>query len=459
MDLRLTFAGCLIAGLWMGASLARENEDPKVTEKPNFVFILADDQAWNGTSVGMEANNSRSRSPNFRTPNLEALAADGMTFSQGYAAHPKCECSRAAILTGRSTSTLNATTKHASNWSAPASDALANALKRACSDYRTAHLGKWQWPSTPASMGYDISDGITQNSTGDSTDPMDPKLSMSLTRRAEEFMSQQAKEGHPFYLQISYYAVHPTAQALETTLKKYEGLRTAGGSRADRAKIAAMTDDLDTCIGSLRSKIKSLGIDKNTYIIYSSDNGGRTAYLAGGKLTLWEGGIRVPLIVAGPGVPKGVRCDVPVISYDILPTVLDLAAPGTGVPKGVEGGSWRTLWSKPEEAADAKVVRSIDRLVWHQPTEVEPAQSAMRKGDYKLFYEWGTNKSQLFDLSKDPREQHDLAAQMPELTQKLKEELVEHIKAGIGQDAVSALERGEQPGSKTPPRAKGSTKR
>jgi len=96
-------------------------------------------------------------------PNLERIAAQGMIFSQAYASHPKCECSRAALLMGRSTTSLNAVEKSARNWNAPPSDSLANTLKRANASYGAAHFGKWQWPQTPESMGYDASDGITMN--------------------------------------------------------------------------------------------------------------------------------------------------------------------------------------------------------------------------------------------------------------------------------------------------------
>lgn len=451
MGVNAIFMLLLVALTGGGDPPAQQASETPCASHPNFIFILADDQAWNGTSVAMEAGNPKSRSPNFNTPNLERLAAAGMTFSSAYAAHPKCECSRAAILTGRSTSTLNATARNARNWSAPASDSLANSLKRACPDYRAAHLGKWQWSYSPESMGYDLSDGITQNETGNSTDPDDPKLSMSLTRRGAAFMAEAVKAGQPFYLQLSYYAVHPTAQALPATLKKYEGMQQGKGARADRATLAAMTEDLDTCIGTLLAKVESLGIAGSTYIIYSSDNGGRTAYLTGGKMSLMEGGIRVPLIVAGPGVPRGSRCAVPVISYDIMPTVLDLAAPGSSIPKGVEGGSWRTLWDRAADK-EPRVARPIDRMVWHQPTEVEHPQSAMRKGEYKLYYEWDSRMAKLFDISKDPCEKIDLAAEMPELCAALKSEMFDHIRAGIGESAFAALERKEFPHQGNPPR-------
>lgn len=406
---------------------------------PNVVFILADDQAWNGTSVPMMPGKDFSRSRNFHTPNLEKLAAQGMTFSQAYAAHPKCECSRAALMMGRSTTTLNATDKNSRNWSAPPGESLANTLKRADPAYRAAHLGKWQWFQTPESMGYDVSDGITMNEDGDSQDPDDPKLSFSMTRRAGEFMAKQVKEEHPFYLQLSYYAVHQKPQALAATLKKYEGMAGGGGGRGDRAVIAAMTEDLDTCVGGIMKKLQELGIADNTFVIYMSDNGGRTEILKGGKGNLGEGGLRVPLIVCGPGIKPGTSCNEPVVSYDIFPTVLNFAVPGFVMPKGVEGGSWKTALLNE---GNGKVQRSIDRLVFHQPVEVDHPQSAIRKGDYKLLYFWDTREAQLYNLTQDLSEEHDLAKEKPDLAVSLQKELQEHVRAGIGEQACVALEKG-----------------
>ncbi len=409
---------------------------------PNFLFILVDDQAWNGTAVAMIPGNDKTRARNFNTPNIESLAASGMTFSQAYAGHPKCECSRASLLTGRTTTTLNAPTRVSTQWTAPASESLPNSLKRCDPTYRTAHLGKWQWPQSPASMGYDISDGITQNETGNSSDPSDPKLLFSMTRRAREFMAEQVKEAHPFFLQLSYYAVHTEVQSLAATVKRYEGLASGGGTRATRAGMAAMTEDLDTCVGALVAELRALGIEKNTFIIYMSDNGGRTGILSGGKGNLGEGGIRVPLIVAGPGIASAARCAIPVIGYDILPTILDFAGAECAAARGVEGGSWKSLLMN---AGAGTVARPIDRFVWHQPVELDHPQSAIRKGDEKLIYEWDTRVSRLFNLAADLAEEHDLAAQFPERAVQLRDELIAHVRAGIGDAAIAALERGEKP--------------
>jgi len=407
---------------------------------PNIIFILADDQSWNGTSAPMIQGNHSSKNPMFHTPNLERLASQGITFSQAYAAHCKCECSRASIQMGRTTTTLNASDKMARNWSAPVTDSIVNILKKANPAYRAAHLGKWQWFHTPASMGYDVSDGITMNEDGDSTDLLDPKLSFSITRRAKEFMATQVKEDHPFYLQLSYYAVHPTAQALVTTLTKYQN--TGGGGRGDRAVVAAMTEDLDTCIGDILKKIDDLQIADNTIVIYTSDNGGRTGILQGGKTDLHEGGIRVPLIVRIPGIKGGVFSNEPVISYDLIATVLDFASPDFALPKGIEGGSWKSVLLNN---GVGKVKRPVDRFVWHQATEVEHPHSAIRKGDFKLIYFWDTRSAELFDLTDDLSEAHNLVSEKPDLAVKLQKELKDHIRSGLGEQAFGALERGEFP--------------
>ncbi len=416
--------------------------DAAPTAAPNFLFIFVDDQGWSGTSVPMMPGKDFSRTAGFQMPNLDRLAAQGMVFSQGYASHPKCECSRAALLMGRSTTSLNAVDKRSRNWNAPASDSLANTLKRANSAYRAAHFGKWQWAQTPESMGYDASDGITMNEDGDSRDPEDPKQSFGLTRRAQEYMEKQVKDGHPFYLQISYYAVHQQPQALASTLKKYAGAGGGGGGRGRSSGpiVAAMTEDLDTCIGTLLKELETLGIAKTTYVIYMSDNGGRSEALKGGKALCDEGGIRVPLIVLGPGIRGSTYCNEPAVGYDILPTVLDFAAPGFTLPKGVEGGSWKPVLLN---GGTGKVQRPIDRLVWHHDVEIEHPQTALRKGDLKLLHYWDTKEDFLYDLSTDLGERTNLAKEKSAVTAQLLAELKAHIRAGLGEQKFAAMEAGK----------------
>ncbi len=409
---------------------------------PNFIFFLVDDQGWSGTSVAMLPGNDASRTASFRMPNVDRLAARGVVFSQAYAAHPKCECSRAALLMGRGTTSLNATEKRSNNWNARPSDSMINTLKRAKPEYRAAHFGKWQWPTPPEKFGYDASDGITQNEDGDTSDPEDPKQSFGITRRAQSFMQQQVKEGHPFYLQLSYYAPHNQPQALAATLKKYEGAPASdrrGGGKGGPL-MGAMSEDLDTCIGAVIKQLDDLGIAKNTFIIYMSDNGGRSQLLKGGKALCDEGGLRVPLIVAGPGVRSGVYCNEPVISYDIFPTLIDFVSPGFALPKGIEGGSWKPLLI---DGGNGKLTRPIDRMVWHHDVEIEHPQTALRKGNLKLLHYWDTNEDFLYDLSTDLGEEQNLARNKPEASAKFLAELKAHVRAGVGEGKFTALDSGK----------------
>jgi arylsulfatase A-like enzyme len=287
-------------------------------------------------------------------------------------------------------------------------------------------------------LGYDASDGITQNTDGDASDPNDPKESFGITRRAQAYMKKQVEGEHPFYLQLSYYAVHSQPQALAATLEKYQNADRGG--RGDRAVMAAMSEDLDTCIGVLLKQLDQLGIAKNTYVIYMSDNGGRTEVLKGGKALCDEGGIRVPLIVQGPGIRGGVYCNDPAVGYDIFPTVLDLASPGFALPKGVEGGSWKPVLLN---GGAGKVQRPIDRLVWHHDVEIEHPQTAMRKGDLKLLHYWDTKEDFLYDLVADLSERNNLAKQQPAVAAQMLSELKAHVRTGLGEQKFAALESGK----------------
>lgn len=445
--MRRSALAVLLAGL---AGAAHASASPA----PNFILILIDDQGWSGTPVMMMPGKEFSRDPGLTMPNLDRLATRGVIFSQAYASHPKCECSRAAIQMGRTTTSLNATDKWSRNWNAPAGDSLANTLKRANPAYRAAHFGKWQWPQTPESFGYDASDGITQNADGDSSDPEDPKQSFGITRRARAFMEKQVKDGHPFYLQLSYYAVHSPPQALATTLKKYESSAAAGGKGARRdgrggaAVMAAMAEDLDTCIGSVLKAVDELRIAGSTYVFYISDNGMNSGALKGGKTSLDEGGIRVPLVVAGPGIRGGAYRNEPAVGYDIFPTVLDFAAPGFALPKGIEGGSWKPILLN---AGSGAVKRPIDRMVFHIDAEVEHPQTALRKGDLKLVHYWDTKESFLYDLATDLGERRNLTGDKPDVTGRLLAELKAHVRAGLGDERFAALESGkaQQSGDRT----------
>jgi arylsulfatase A-like enzyme len=300
-------------------------------------------------------------------------------------------------------------------------------LKKANPGYQTAHFGKWDArydEVTPEEMGYDLSDGLTGNSTGGGKSNIewpvaleDPKLIFSLTRRAGEFMENQVAKGNPFYLQVSHYAVHLGITYTQESLDKYNG--TKPGEKHFIPEFAAMTEDLDVGIGILLDKIEELGILDNTYIIFMSDNGGRRSQPIGGeqtvprnfplrdgKGTMYEGGIRVPFAVVGPNVKANSYSDVPVVGTDILPTLADLAGYPDKLPEVLDGGSIKN--------------------VIHNKGRGE-ISSAIREGRFKLVKTWEQNRLELFDLSEDVSEENNLAEEMPEKTRELEDKLVSFL--------------------------------
>ncbi len=417
---------------------------------PNFVFILSDDQAWNGLSKRMIADLPESGSDYHRTPNIDRLASEGMTFSRAYAPAPKCEPTRYAITFGLTTTSLNAADKRtAARHRGLARHALANALKEAESSYRTATFGKWQLHQAQGELGFDKDDGrITQNQDGQSGDPRDPKRMFELTRKGNEFMAESVADGRPFYLQLWHYAVHGSNQSLPKTLESWRA-RPAGRLHRDPTR-AAMADDFDRAVGMTLARIDELGIRDTTYVIYMSDNGGPTRYLRGGKTNVTEGGLRVPLVVRGPGVEEDTYCDTPVVGYDILPTVLDFASPGTAAPAHVEGGSWKPLLLS---GCSAGVERPIDRMVFFfgDARGRDPGpQAALIAGNFKLLYSWSEARASLYDVASDPREAIDLAEQHPDRVAAMQRALMDHVRDGIGQEAYDSI--GTRPLSARPGR-------
>jgi hypothetical protein len=302
---------------------------------PSFVFILADDMGWTGLSVASDDRMPGSKSDFYQTPHVESLARDGMRFSNAYAPAPMCTPTRASLLTGKSPAQLHMTTpgpadgpvenrklippRHVT--ALPTAEiTIAEVLRRR--NYATAHFGKWHLSGGgPGAHGFDRHDGDTGNQgPGVYADP-NPKDIFGVTSRAMSFMEDQVAAGKPFYVQLSHYAVHGPSQALRGTEEEFA--RVAEGHRHQNVAYAAMTQDLDTSVGMMLKKIETLGIAQNTYVIFMSDNGagGRpgsleNAPLAGGKATLFEGGIRVPLIVRGPGVRAGSSCHESVCAHE-----------------------------------------------------------------------------------------------------------------------------------------------
>lgn len=411
-------------------------------KSPNFIVILTDDQSYVGTSFLTNPEDSRTKSDYYQTPNMDRLAKMGMRFTNGYSPAPYCCPTRKSITIGQ-TPAKHEYQKDRVNWTKNFRKQLSipQMLKKANPKYKTAHFGKWDArydEVTPEEMGYDFSDGLTGNNTGGGKNNIewpvaleDPKLIFSVTERAGQFMEDQVKKGNPFYLQVSHYAVHLGISYTQKSFDRFQNL--SPGEKHHIPEFAAMTEDLDTGIGILLNKVKELGLNENTYIIFLSDNGGRNTQPIGGKQkvhrnyplrdgkgSMYEGGIRVPFIVAGPNVANNSYSHVPVTGMDILPTLADLAGYKGELPEVLDGGSIRNVIHNKGEG---KVERQRPYLIFHHAVD-RKAQSAIREGNYKLVKTWKGNQLELFDLSKDVSEENNLAKLMPEKVKDLHNKLV-----------------------------------
>jgi arylsulfatase A-like enzyme len=402
---------------------------------PNFILILTDDQGWNGTSVQMMDEEIRSKSDYHQTPNLETLAKQGMRFSSAYASAPVCSPSRYSIQFGQTPARLKMirvgmNTNHIDHQTALTIPKL---LKSIDANYTAAHFGKWGIDVDPSVLGYDYSDGITGNKEGGfsyksskkiqwgNTITEDPKKIFSTTQSAIDFIESQAKSKTPFFLQVSHYAVHSDIMAREETLEKYKN--KAKGKYQKHEGFAAMTEDLDTGVGLLLDRVKELGLESNTYIIYTSDNGavpimppkrfykqGSNFPLSRGKWDAMEGGLRVPFIIAGPKIKAGLESKTPITLSDLLPTITDLAGYKMPLKEDLDGGSFKDILAKDGKG---KVNRFSEGLIFHVPYEngiaLKRAHSAIIIDEFKLIKFHDNSELMLFNLEEDLEEKNNLA--------------------------------------------------
>jgi arylsulfatase A-like enzyme len=292
---------------------------------------------------------------------------------------------------------------------------IAEFLKRA--GYATAHFGKWHVGRvSPSQHGFDESDGATGNGGPDNVAAPNPKQALTMTAKGIAFMERQAKAGKPFYLQLSHY---PNQAEKD------------GGKNRPAESADAATAIVDQTLGQLLAAVERLGLSSNTYILYTTDHGtpGRNPPLAGGKGTVWEGGLRVPFIVAGPGVKSGACSHVRVTATDIFPTFAKLAGVREALPNGVEGGSFAAVL---KNGGAGEVKRPRAEFVVHFPhydkDKIGPA-SAILLGDFKLIRAYETGGLRLFNLAADPGERRDLAMQMPDKAKELNARLTAYLTA------------------------------
>lgn len=411
--------------------------------KPNFIFILADDMGWTGTSVQLHDKFEQSQSDYYQTPNIARLAQHGMTFSHAYAPAPLCTPSRAAILTGKTPAELHITSPgrgralpyhklvQAANRTELKALEITIAELLSKNGYTTAHFGKWHLGrSNPGNHGFDEHDGSTANNPSDNTSGENPKDIFGVTKRAIAFIEEQTASQTPFYVQLSHYAVHSPTEARKESIQKFDSIKT--GRRHKDSEFAAMTWDLDQSIGKLLAKVDELELAANTYLIFMSDNGAaanprspQNAPLNGGKGSLYEGGIRVPFIVQGPEIEAASHSNVPVIGYDLYPTISELA--GINLDHEIAGKSLANILKNAAPAEES--VRGS--LYFHYPHygrgPRQKPQSAIISGRYKLIKDWESGRVELYDLDQDIVESNNLASEKPEIAKKLSTQLTDWL--------------------------------
>lgn len=418
----------LVAGGWMASRFVMAGDG---LPKPNIVFILADDLGWTDTATY--------GNPFYETPNISRLAAEGMRFTNAYAACPVCSPTRASIMTGKYPARL-----HLTNWIGGARKTdqrllepdwtpylpleevtIAEQFKAA--GYVTGLVGKWHLGEktyAPSAQGFDTVLGLGQgqpstylspyNNPNLTDGPPGEYLTDRLTTEAEHFLEANSRK--PFLLYLAHHAVHSPFQGKPELVEKYKK-KPATGKKPDPV-YAAMIESLDYSVGRIMGKLDELGIAKNTVVVFMSDNGGLkgNAPLRGSKGTLYEGGIREPLIVRWPGVVKaGSQSDAVVSSVDFLPTLLEMAGEKPVAP--VDGISFLPALQQTSEM-------KRDAIYWHYPHyHWGPPGGAIRAGDWKLieFYEDG--KTELYNLKEDQSEKNDLSASQPEKAAELRARL------------------------------------
>ncbi|MGC8743137.1 MAG: sulfatase [Verrucomicrobiia bacterium] len=396
------------------SGFAFQSNASDASRKPNILFILTDDLGINDLACyGRKEHN---------TPNIDKLAKEGLLFTTSYCALPICSPSRAAILTGKNPAMLHLTTYLPGRADCPSQKLLhpkirqqlpleektiAEYLKEA--GYATACIGKWHLGGkgfSPVEQGFDFyhpGSAVTKPSSTEGG-----KGEYDLTKAAIRFM--ETNKSRPFFLYLAHNTPHIPYSAKPELVEK--------NKNAFEPVYAALIETLDDTVGILMNKLDELGLTENTIVIFTSDNGGlhvpelnhkrithNTPYRAG-KGYLYEGGLRVPLIVRWKGfIPAGRIIKTPVINIDWLPTLLDIA--GLPVPVNIEGKSMKEILFSGKEAQSSR------RFYFHFPHYTNQGGrpgGAIIEGRWKLIENYEDGSIELYNLETDPGETKNLAA-------------------------------------------------
>lgn len=420
--------------------------DGFAAERPNVVIILMDDLGRN--DLGCYGSTYH------RTPHIDRLAAAGVRFTDAYAACPVCSPTRASILTGKYPARLHLTdwlpgridrpdqrlARSAFRQQLPLEEVtLAEALRTA--GYATAAVGKWHLGGSgflPTDQGFDVNVAGGANGSpptyfapfknrqgrflpGLEQAPAREYLTDRLTAEAERIIEQN--KARPFFLYLAHHAVHTPLMAKADVAAKYP---TGGKPGTQNNPVyAAMIESMDDSVGRVMKKLDELRLTQRTLVVFTSDNGGLSvkegthtpattnAPLREGKGFLYEGGNRVPYLIAGPGIAKaGTTCDTPVSSIDLFPTVLDVC--GVKSEAKADGVSIAPL------LRGEPIIR--EAIYWHYPHYANQGGrpgGAIRAGDLKLIEFYETGRRELFDVRRDLGERQNLAAERPDVVKQL----------------------------------------
>lgn len=427
--LRVSASVVVVSALVLRTATGLHGPAVAQSRPPNIVFILADDLGINDLGVYGRTEH--------RTPNLDRLAAEGLRFTTAYVASPICSASRAALMTGRAPARLHLTTFLPGRADATSQKLLHPPIRQQlpleettlaerlhAAGYATAASGKWHLGGvgfTPREQGFDVYHA--GQATTKASDTEGGKGEYDLTREAERFID--ANRDRPFFLYLAHNNPHIPFLSARPSL-------VAANSKAFEPAYAATVQTLDDSVGRLLAHLDAAGLRERTIVIFTSDNGGlhmpegphprvthNTPFRAG-KGYLYEGGLRVPLIVRGPGVASTRVIPAPFVNTDWMPTLLELV--GAPAATGLDGVSQAQLLRSGTPSSSS----ASRAFYWHIPHYTNQGSrpaGAVRSGKWKLVEHYDDERVELFDLEADAGETRDLSTAEAARTAALRKQL------------------------------------